>query len=169
MPMRRQSRPIASALHKVTEKIYRRRGFASAGVVNNWSAIVGEELARHSMPERLGGDGTLRLRVDGPLATDLQHMEPQILERIASYFGYRAVTRLALLQGPLPSRPADPGERAARALDSDEEAALRANLAGTDDPDLRAALERLGRAVIGGGPAGGPGGGAEGGRDPDGA
>ncbi len=147
MPMRRQSRPIASALHKVTEKIYRRRGFASAGVVNNWSAIVGEELARHSMPERLGGDGTLRLRVDGPLATDLQHMEPQILERIASYFGYRAVKRLSLVQGPLEISPPEKPVPA-RALDSNSAKTLADAIAGTRNTDVKSALARLGRAVL---------------------
>ena len=92
---------MASTLHKVTEKIYRKRGFASAGVLVNWPAIIGEDWARHTVPERLGASGTLRLRVDGPLATEIKHLEPQILERIASYFGYRAVNRLSMIQGPL--------------------------------------------------------------------
>jgi len=71
MPPKQHSRPLASALHQVTAKIYRKRGFAAAGVVNNWPAIVGPQLARHTMPERLGADGTLRLRVDGPLAVEV--------------------------------------------------------------------------------------------------
>ena len=162
-------RGLAAIIPKVTRALFRSRGFVEAGVLTDWPDIVGRPLADFTCPERLGRDGALRVRVSGGWALELEHLEPVVLERIASYFGYRAVTRLALMQGPLPSRPADPGERAARALDSGEEAALRADLAGTDDPDLRAALERLGRAVIGGGPAGGPGGGAEGGRDPDGA
>ena len=148
MPMTRPSRPLASALHKVTEKIYRKRGFASAGVVTNWPAIVGEELARHSMPERLGSDGVLRLRVDGPLATELKHLEPQILERIASYFGYRAVNRLRLVQGPLERSPAEkPGP--ARALDSDSAKTLADTLQGTRNADVKSALARLGEAVLG--------------------
>ena len=161
-------RSLAAALPKVTKPLFRARGFAEAGVLTDWPDIVGRPLADFTCPERLGRDGALQVRVSGGWALELEHLEPVVLERIASYCGYRAVTRLALLQGPLPSRPAGPGERAARALDSDEEAALRADLAGTDDPDLRAALDRLGRAVIGGGPAAGPGQ-AEGGRDPDGA
>ena len=138
---------MASALHKVTEKIYRKRGFASAGVLDNWPAIVGENLARHSMPERLGGDGTLRLRVDGPLATELKHLEPQILERIASYFGYRAVNRLSLIQGPLEKPPVEKS-KPARVLDSDSAKTLADTIHGTQNAEVKQALARLGAAVL---------------------
>lgn len=145
--MTRPSRPISSALQKVTEKIYRKRGFASAGVLNNWAAIVGEDLARHSMPERLGNDGTLHLRIDGPLATEIKHQEPQILERIASYFGYRAVTRLSLLNGPIEkSEPLKP--RKLRTLSPDSVDSLTESIMGTENDDVRGALARLGKVVL---------------------
>ena len=136
--MTRPSRPIASALHKVTEKIYRDRGFASAGVLNNWAAIVGEELARHSMPERLGHDGTLHLRVDGPLATELKHQEPQIL---------RAVTRLRLINGPI-EKTEPPAPREKRVLSSDSAESLAESIQGTRNSDVKGALGRLGEAVL---------------------
>ena len=145
--MTRPSRPIASALQKVTEKIYRERGFASAGVLNNWAAIVGDELARHTMPERLGHDGTLHLRVDGPLATELKHQEPQIIERIAGYFGYRAVTRLRLINGPVEkTEPAAPP--APRVLSADSAESLAKSIQGTRNSDVKGALARLGEAVL---------------------
>ena len=145
--MTRPSRPVASALHKVTEKIYRKRGFASAGGLDNWPAIVGADLARHCMPERLGGDGTPRLRVDGPLATELKHLEPQILERIASYFGYRAVNRLSLIQGPL-EKPQVEKSKPARVLDSDSAKTLADTVRGTRNAEVKRALARLGEAVL---------------------
>ena len=147
MPMTRPSRPVASTLHKVTEKIYRKRGFASSGVLNNWAAIVGKDLARPTVPERLSADGTLRLRVDGPLATEIKHLEPQILERIASYFGYRAVNRLSLIQGPLEKPPVEKS-RPARALGSDSAKTLADTIRGTRNADVKQALARLGEAVL---------------------
>ncbi len=64
------------------------------------------------------------------------------------YFGYRAVARLRLLQGPLPkSRKASPP--AGRPLEPGEEEELVRHLCTVDDPELRHALEALGRAVIG--------------------
>ena len=138
---------MAYTLHKVTEKIYRKRGFASAGVLDNWPAIVGEDLARQTLPERLGAGGTLRLRVDGPLATEIKHLEPQILERIASYFGYRAVIRLSLIQGPLEKIQVEKS-RPARALDSDLAKTLADTIRGTRNADVKQALARLGEAVL---------------------
>ncbi len=141
-------RGLAAIIPKVTRGLFGSRGFAEAGVLTDWPDIVGQPLADHTCPERLGRDGVLRIRVDGGMALELAHLEPVLLARIASYIGYRAVTRLALVQGPVPPRPRRP-VRAVRALGEDEEAALNARLADTEDTALRAALERLGRAVIG--------------------
>ncbi len=144
-----RSRPLASALHKVTEKIYRKRGFAAAGVVNNWPAIVGQELARHTLPERLDSNGTLRLRVDGPLATELQHREPEIVEKIATYFGYRAAHRLSLIHGPLEKKTPAPEPTPTAPLDSKSAKTLAGALQGTRNEDVKSALQRLGKAVLG--------------------
>ena len=142
-------RALAVALSRVVKPLYRARGFAESGVLNDWPDIVGRPLADHTCPERLGRDGTLEVRVDGGgLALELKHLEPVVLERIATYFGYRAVTRLALVQGPLPPRPAAP-RRPVKTLAPATEAALRQDLEGAGDPALRAALERLGREVLG--------------------
>jgi hypothetical protein len=153
----RGPRGLAAILPQVTKPLFSARGFAgagaAAGVLIDWPDIVGRPLADHTCPERIGRDGALVVRVDGGgWALELRHLEPVLLERIASYFGYRAVTRLALVQGPLPPRP-ERRRRPPRALDAGEEAALGAWLADADDDNLRAALERLGRAVIGHAPA----------------
>ena len=147
--MKQHSRPLASALHKVTEKIYRKRGFAAGGVVSHWPAIVGADMARHTIPERLDSNGTLRLRVDGPHATDLQHQEPQILEKIATYFGYRAVHRLSLIQGPLEKKAPPPEPVREAPLDSDSAKTLAGALEGTRNDGVKSALARLGNAVLG--------------------
>ncbi|MFQ5784036.1 MAG: DUF721 domain-containing protein [Alphaproteobacteria bacterium] len=143
-------RGLAATLPKVTRTMFRARGFAEAGVLTDWPDIVGRPLADFTCPERLTPDGTLKVRVGGGWALELKHLEPALIERIAGYFGYRAVTRLALVQGPLPRRP-ERRARRLRPLDAGEEAALAARLAATGDGDLRAALERLGRAVLGAG------------------
>ena len=92
---------IAFALRAVTQKIIRKRGFGSPGIINDWSAIVGPHLADYTLPEKLGRNGTLRIRVAGPIATEIQHLEPQILEKVSVYFGYRAARRISIIQGPI--------------------------------------------------------------------
>ena len=54
---------------------------------------------------------TLVLRVEGPMALEIQHSSDVILERVNRFFGWSAVGRLALRQGPL-SRPSRRAPRA---------------------------------------------------------
>ena len=92
----RQAQPLSSLIQRITAGSFEARGLAAAGIAAEWPAIVGETVAACSWPDRLRPDGTLRICVSGPVAVELQHLEPQILERIAAYYGYRAVTRIAL-------------------------------------------------------------------------
>ncbi len=135
-------------LPQAAAKAYRKHGFAESRLLTDWASVVGERLAEVCLPEKLARDGALSVRVSPAFALELQHLEPQILERIAGYFGHRAVSRLKLRQG-IVEPPAPDMRRQPRALTPDEDHALDARLAGVEDDALRAALERLGRAVIG--------------------
>lgn len=146
-------RSLAATVAKVARPALRKRGLAAAKILTDWPQIVGAELARQSMPERLsrsrgGHGGVLLIRVGGPLAVELQHLEPLVIEKINTYFGYRAVERLKLVHGPVPA-PVEVPAPAARTLDPAEEAEIDARLEAVGDNDLRAALARLGRAVAG--------------------
>jgi hypothetical protein len=152
-------RAIAQPLAAVTRGVFGRRGLADGAILTDWAQIAGDHLARHSMPEKVAfprgsrAGGTLYLTIDnGSLATELMHLAPLLIERINGYFGFCAVARLKIVQGPLPkvaSRHAPP----LRPLKGKEERSLAASLIDVDDPELRQALEALGRAVIGRRPA----------------
>jgi len=81
-------------------------------------------------------------------ALELQHRAPLVVERINLFFGREAVTRLALVQGPLPLPP-PAASPPTRPLAPGEAAALDRQLAGVASVELREALARLGRRVIG--------------------
>lgn len=114
----------------------------------DWLAIVGPEWAVAAWPAALGRDGALKLRTAPAAALELQHRAPLLIERINLYFGRRAVTRLVLVQGALPRIP-EPVGPIRRWLAASEAEALDRRVADIADPDLRAALVRLGRAVSG--------------------
>lgn len=146
-------RALAPTLARLTRPILRKRGFATAEIVHRWAEIVGPQLAARTMPERIAfppgrrEDGTLHLRVDsGSLALELQHFEGLVVERINGFFGYGAVARLRMVQRPLPPQTPKPAA-AARTPAPGESADLEHRLTAVTDPDLRAALGRLGRAV----------------------
>ena len=151
--------PVGAALPRLTQKAFKRHGFSEAHILRHWAEIVGPGLAGLTSPERLkraGGrgensqsaGGTLVVRVDGPVAIELKHMEPQVIERINSYYGYAAVGRLKLIQGPLPPLPPRRFKRI-RALSAVEEQALQKELGDIGPSPLHEALERLGRRVLG--------------------
>src|SRR5215470_10929836 len=143
---------IAATLPRVTRKILGRHGLAEGGLVADWASIVGATIAGCSLPLRLsftGGerrDGTLHVRVSGALALELQHLEPQVLERINGYFGYRAVGRLRIHQGPVPGLP-EPRRPPARPTSAEAEADIAQQVSAVEDEALREALRGLGRSL----------------------
>jgi hypothetical protein len=153
---RYKNQPVAagSILRRATAAALRRRGFGEGEVIARWPEIVGPRLAALTTPEKLQqrrGDlagAVLLIRVAGAAAVELQHMAPTVIERINGFYGYRAVDRLKLVQGPLPV-PEKPRQVVQRALTASESAVLAARTAGTKNAGLRQALERLGRGVLG--------------------
>jgi hypothetical protein len=152
-PAKSYARPLADLVRRTLADTFARQGFASTELVTHWSDIVGAEVAAHCEPLRLkwarGGDveapepATLVLRVEGPIAIEIQHLAPVILERLNRFFGWRAVGRLSLRQAPLARRAAPPPQPAA---DPQAAARLAATLEVADE-DLRNALGRLGAAI----------------------
>lgn len=145
-------RAIGAESSKATSPIRRKRGFFEASVFSDWTAIVGPDLGDQCVPLRLvrgpeGEGGTLHVRVTGPLALELQHLEPQVIERINGFYGFRAIARLRMHQGPIAppvrkSRPAPPK------ASEDDLAALEQQLATVTDPELRRALKELGQSIM---------------------
>ena len=147
-------RALGASLPKVTARALGKRGYAEGALLTEWSSVVGEMIAGRCLPLRLtgrreAGGGTLLLRVAPGFALELQHLEPLLIERINGYFGHRAVQRLKYQQGPLPSAASRPRRTPPprRTLSPQENAALQSKVAEVEDEALRAALERLGRAV----------------------
>jgi hypothetical protein len=152
---RRMGRPIAAALAPALAKPAAKRGFREARLLAEWPAVVGEQLASRTRPERLdrrGGVPTLRLLVAPGWATEVQHMAPRITQRINQYFGQAMVERLALRQGPIPPRkpsrvpPRQPSP--ARDIPDEQLARLEADCAQVADPELGAILRRLGETLL---------------------
>ncbi len=147
-------RAIAAEVPGIARPVLGKRGFAEAQLVAQWPAIIGEDIARGVSPDKLSfgrgerRDGTLHLRVAPGFGPEIQHREPVLVERINAFFGYRAVARLAIKQGP-PARPAEPPPPRPRPLKNEERQSLARRVAEVDDDELRSALQRLGEAVIG--------------------
>src|SRR5262249_39073953 len=143
---------IGGLAQRLASDIAQRRGKTGVSIGRlraEWSAIAGPDLARISRPEALlaarGRSGkALRLRVPGAAALEVQHRSAQLVERVNAYFGHRLIDDIRLVQGALaPSvAPAGPPAPDAAAVQR-----MEARAAAVEDPDLRAALARLGASI----------------------
>ena len=166
---RRQKSSGAPNLRASVPGSERRQGFRAVGVATSklaapiianqgggiltrlkaqWAAIIGPDSAAVTWPTALGRDGVLKLRAASGAALEIQHRAPLLIERINLFLGRPAIARLTLVQGPLPLvlRPTRP---LLRSLAPGEIKALDKRLSDVTEPELRDALARLGKAVIG--------------------
>jgi hypothetical protein len=148
------AKPLSVLLGDVFSDAFAKQGFAARELVTRWVEIIGPELSAHCEPLKIQWPrpvegqpqepATLVLRVEGPMALEIQHSSDVILERVNRFFGWSAVGRLALRQGPL-SRRERPVIRTAPEASEIEQVAQ--TLSSVEDPQLRAALARLGASI----------------------
>ena len=148
------AKPLSVLLGDVFSDAYARQGFAARELVTRWAEIAGRDIAAHSEPLKMQWPrpvedqpqepATLILRVEGPMALEIQHSSDVILERVNRFFGWSAVGRLALRQAPL-SRRDRPRQKGAP--DPKDVAEIANTLSAVEDDELRAALARLGASI----------------------
>jgi len=149
---------IGGLAQRLTSSLVQRRGKgrgksqggALARLKAEWPAIAGPELARLSQPEALlaarGRAGkALRLRVPGASALEVQHRSGQLVERVNAYFGHKVIDDIRLVQGAIAQRAA--ARPPLDAPDPKTSADMERRAASVQDPELRAALARLGARI----------------------
>jgi hypothetical protein len=165
---RRQARgpkTVGSFLPQITGKVLAKKGFPNMSLLTDWPAIVGPELAAYTCPEKMSWPRrqmddpeeeratrsrkpqrgiTLKLRVESHRALDVQYSLGEIIERINGYFGYRAVTDIRIIQGPVNKQTGD--RQASTDHIKCQSAEPLADLSPIKDDGLREALQRLDEA-----------------------
>ena len=92
-PRANRSRAVAELLPAIGGAAFRRFGFIQSSVVSRWPEIVGERFSGVSTPESIRfpmgqkQDGVLTLTVRGAHAPMMQHVIPEITERVNRFFG----------------------------------------------------------------------------------
>ena len=148
------AKPLSVLLSDVFSDAYARQGFAARELVTRWPEIAGNDIAAHAEPLKMQWPrpvegqpqepATLVLRVEGPMALEIQHRSDVILERVNRFFGWHAVGRIALRQAPLSRRDRRP---ALRPPDPSAVKKVAESLSAVEDEGLKEALARLGAAI----------------------
>lgn len=150
------AKPLADLIDDCLAPALAAQGFAGRAIVSLWPEIVGERLAartrplkidwprRRPAPGEVSDPATLVVRVEGAFALEMQQLGALVLERVNTHLGWRAVGKLVLKQGPVEASqtqpPPAPPDPALVAQIADQ-------VSGVANPDLRAALARLGQSV----------------------
>lgn len=153
-PQERISRGLlgmATLTERVARPMLGKRGFAAGQVIGRWTEIVGPELARSTTPERVQYErgartgGTLHLRIaSGGAAVLVQPQIPLIIERVNGFLGPDAISRIKIVQGPLPQRYKTKPLVRDRPISAEALSESDAEIGALEAPAVREALARLG-------------------------
>ena len=155
------ARALGSYVPGLTRDAFENHGFATASLITEWAMIVGPELAAYTRPERLKwpkvplrpaeGDNpgvsrpaaTLLLRVDPARALETEYKGALIVERVNTYFGYRAVAEVKVLQAASELQPKSTIATSVESGRGASRISVDVPLPGIEDPALALALGRL--------------------------
>jgi hypothetical protein len=141
---------MSQVVEPLTKPLFKSRGLAGTNFVADWPRIVGKELAGHCWPEKISfpqgkkTGGTLCVACENGFATEIQHMQPMILERLNVFYGYQAVSRLAISHSAKRATP-----KKAVAKQPPRAQVNPAAVSNIDDPELKQALQSLANTLSG--------------------
>ena len=146
-----EARAVSDLMPEIGRAAFRRFGFVQSSVVSRWDEIVGARYAAVSAPESIRfpvgkkSEGTLELTVEGAHATMIQHVLPEITERVNRFFGYAAVARIKVRQGAVAKLVAR--QPLAPPVLKPVPMELGESLREIGDPELFAVLESLAKSL----------------------
>lgn len=146
------ARAVADIVPQIGRAAFRRFGFVQSSVVTRWPEIVGPQHAKVCMPESIRfppgekSEGILQLVVLPAHAPLIQHVIPEIMERVNRFFGYKAVAKVKMRQGEVKPARAEERPKAPPSL-KPIPMELGDSLRDIGDPELRTVLESLARSL----------------------
>ena len=108
---------IGDSLKKINRDFSNKYGKIEYLIIAKWPKIVGQFFANHSEPDKISripdgendtGDviysNYLHINVSPVAAVEFQHFKDKIIDKINSYFGYKAISNIRLKQNFIPKK-----------------------------------------------------------------
>lgn len=152
---------ISEAANRLIDPVLAKKAGINTALIGSWDEIAGAEFADCTRPEKItwprrnsemrgeGGGvepGVLTIACEGARALFLTHAQGELIQRINGFFGYPAIRQIRIVQKPVVAL--QKVRRKPRPLTSAENAHLAAMTGEIENENLKAALDRLGRAVL---------------------
>ena len=161
----RNNRPqkISKTLGKITKNIITKFDKDEFIIHSKWNEMVGEFFSEYSEPIKLDKNHAhsehdfedisktvLHVNIVGPAALDFQHLNNKIIDKINSFFGYKAVSNIFLHQVPYLHKTKKEAQtkKNKKHLNEEQKIILKKSTSGISSEKLEKALLKLGESII---------------------
>ena len=150
---------VAKTVNPLLRQLLGNNGMLFLELLNSWEEIIGKELAKYCLPQNISFkkdqriDGCLNISVlSGAFAMEIQQRQRQIIEKINSFFGYPAISKLKIIQSANPEnfllnkKPIDKMKK--NVVSASEESYITELTKDINNDELRKTLENIGKYVF---------------------
>ena len=152
---------IGDTLGKVNRVFSNKYGKIEFLILSKWPQIVGSFFAEHSEPDKISRltedfdefdqpifKNFLNVRVSPAAAVEFQHYKDTIIEKINSFFGYKAIADLRLQQNFIPKKKSKQPLKSERfdATDNEKEL-IKKEMQNIKDKELEKSIVNLGLSI----------------------
>ena len=152
---------IGDTLGKVNRVFSNKYGKIEFLILSKWPQIVGSFFAEHSEPDKISRltedfdefdqpifKNFLHVRVSPAAAVEFQHYKSTILEKINSFFGYKAIADLRLQQNFIPKKKNEqPLKTASFEITNIEKELVKKEMQNIKDKELENSIVNLGLSI----------------------
>ena len=152
---------IGDTLGKVNKVFSNKYGKIEFLILSKWPQIVGSFFAEHSEPDKISRQtedfdefdqpifkSFLHVRVSPAAAVEFQHYKDTIIEKINSFFGYKAIADLRLQQNFIPKKKNEKFLKSNRFKTTDNEKQLvKKEFQDIKDKELENSIVNLGLSI----------------------
>ena len=150
---------IGETLSKVNKMYYSKFGKNEFLIISKWPQIVGTFFADHSEPDKISRvteefndlnepifKNFLHVKVSPAAAIVFQHYKDTIIEKINSFFGYKAIADLRLQQNFIPKAKVN-NKLNDRKISAEEKEKIKNDIAVIHDEELQKSIVNLGVSI----------------------
>ena len=106
MKERKQSyfKKIGNTLPKIIDKNIKKKNFIEVSLIKKWREIIGDNIAKLCWPIKIifsdikNSNGVIFLKTKRGKSMEVEFKNEEILERLNQYFGYKAITKISVVQ-----------------------------------------------------------------------
>ena len=152
---------IGETLSRVNKSYSSKFGKIEFLILSKWSQIVGSFFADHSEPDKISRitddfnefdepifKNFLHVRVSPAAAVEFQHYKDTIIEKINSFFGYKAITDLRLQQNFIPEKKINSISNTYEVeITENEKELIKKDIDDIQDKELEKSIVNLGASI----------------------